>query len=123
MSTSSAPWSTTQRTSSSFASSGDWPDGNAVATDATFTPVPCTRSTAVGTRFGYTHTAATDGMCASVGSGRIAFEQSAATFPGVSEPSSVVRSMQRIASSSANSFASFLIERFASSPARASTAT
>ena len=40
MSTSSAPCSTTQRTSSSFVSSGDWPDGNAVATEATFTPLP-----------------------------------------------------------------------------------
>src|SRR6266545_682204 len=62
-------------------------------------------------------------MCRSVRSGRIAFEQSAATFPGVSAPSSVVRSMQRIASSSANSFASRLIERLASSSARPSTAT
>ena len=62
-------------------------------------------------------------MLASVGSGRIAFEQSAATLPGVSWPSSVVRSQQRIASSSAQSFASFLMLRFASSPARASTAT
>src|SRR5580765_3709368 len=62
-------------------------------------------------------------MCRSVGSGRTAFEQSAATLPGVSAPSSVVRSMHRIASSSAKSFASRLIDRFASSPARASTAT
>ena len=54
------------------------------------------------------------GSFGSHGSGRIAFEQSAATLPGVSEPSSVVRSMQRIASSSAKTFASFLIERFAS---------
>jgi hypothetical protein len=52
MSTSSAPWPTTQRTSSSFASSGAWPDGKAVATDATLTPVPRSRSRAVGTRFG-----------------------------------------------------------------------
>ncbi len=59
----------------------------------------------------------------SLGSGRIAFEQSAATFPGVSWPSSVVRSQQRSASSSAHTFASFLIERFASSAARCSTAT
>src|SRR2546421_427608 len=53
-------------------------------------------------------------MFASLGSGRIALEQRAATFPGVSEPSSVVRSMQRMASSSAKTFASFLIDRFAS---------
>src|SRR4051795_4655977 len=62
-------------------------------------------------------------MLGSVGSGRIAFEQSAATFPGVSCPSSVVRSQQRIASSSAQTFASFLMLRFASSAARCSTAT
>ena len=68
-------------------------------------------------------TAATEGTLGSAGSGRIAFEQSAATFPGVSWPSSVVRSQQRTASSSAQSFASRLMLRFASSPARASTAT
>ena len=87
------------------------------------TPLPRSRSTHVGTRFSYTQTAATEGMFASPGSGRIAFEQSAATLPGVSEPSSVVRSMQRIASSSAKTFASFLIERFASDAERSSSAT
>ena len=49
-------------------------------------------------------------MVGSTGSGRIAFEQSAATFPGVSAPSRVVRSIIRIARSSANSFDSRLIE-------------
>ena len=48
------------------------------------------------------------GTFGSDGSGRIAFEQSAATLPGVSWPSSVVRSQQRIASSSAQSFDSRL---------------
>src|SRR5436189_220758 len=62
-------------------------------------------------------------MWPSVGSGRTAFEQSAATLPGVSAPSSVVRSMQRIASSSAKSLASRLIERFARSAARLPTPT
>src|SRR5919197_4313344 len=123
MSTSSAPCSTTHRTSSSFASSGDWPDGNAVATDATFTLEPSTRATADGTGFGYTQIAATDGTPASLGSGRIAFEASASTLPGVSWPSSVVRSIMRTASSSANTFASRLIERFASDAARSSSAT
>ena len=60
---------------------------------------------------------------ASTGSGRTAFEQSGATLPGVSAPSSVVRSIIRTASSSAQSFDSFLIERFASVAARSSTAT
>src|SRR2546421_4138010 len=69
------------------------------------------------------HTAATEGTVLSDGSGRSAFEQSAATFPGVSAPSSVVRSITRTASSSAHSFASFLIERFPSVAARSSSAT
>ena len=94
-----------------------------MATDATLTPEPRTRSTAAGTRFGYTQTAATDGMDGSDGSGRSALDDRAATLPGVSAPSSVVRSMQRIARSSACIFVSRLIERFASSPARASTPT
>ena len=69
------------------------------------------------------HTAATGGTERSAGSGRIAFEQSAATFPGVSWPSSVVRSIIRTASSSACTFDSRLIERFASVAARSSSAT
>src|SRR5438876_3800950 len=68
-------------------------------------------------------TAATDGTPGSDGSGRSAFEQSAAILPGVSWPSSVVRSQQRIASSSAHTFDSRLMLRFASSAARPSTAT
>ena len=52
MSISSAPSATASSTSDSLIASGDWPDGNAVATDATFTPVPRTRSAATGTRFG-----------------------------------------------------------------------
>jgi hypothetical protein len=53
----------------------------------------------------------------------MAFEQSAAIFPGVSEPSSVVRSIIRTARSSAKSFDSRLIERRESEAARSSTAT
>src|SRR5205823_5768285 len=123
MSTSCAPRATTSRVSASFTSSDDWPEGNAVATDATFTPVPRVRSSAVATRFGYTQIAATDGMLASDGSGRMPFDASAATFPGVSAPSSVVRSITRIARSSANTFESRFIERVASDAARSSSAT
>jgi hypothetical protein len=68
-------------------------------------------------------TAATGGTVRSAGSGRIAFEQSAATLPGVSAPSSVVKSIMRTARSSAKSFDSRLMERFASVAARSSTAT
>src|ERR1700682_3522928 len=62
-------------------------------------------------------------MAESPGFGRIPFAQSAATLPGVSEPSSVVRSMQRIARSRAHSFEDFLIERLASEAARSSAPT
>jgi len=42
----------TSRTSRSFTASEDCPEGNAVATAATFTLVPRVRSIAYGTRFG-----------------------------------------------------------------------
>src|SRR5438552_19154602 len=97
MSTSSAPSSTALRVSATLSSVGDWPDGKAVATEATFTTVLRVLSTAVGTRFGYTQIAATEGTSGSDGSGRIPLVARAATFPGVSAPSRVVRSMQRTA--------------------------
>ena len=78
---------------------------------------------ATGTRLGYTQTAATEGMLGSPGSGCTALVESARTLPGVSAPSSVVRSIIRIARSSAKSFDSRLIDRLASSAARASSAT
>ena len=52
-----------------------------------------------------------------------AFEQIATILPTVSVPSSVVRSMQRIARSSAQSFEDFLIDRFARDAARSSSPT
>src|ERR1041384_6770761 len=67
--------------------------------------------------------AATDGTPASEGSGRIAFDASEATLPGVSEPSRVVKSVIRTASSSAKTFDSRLIERLARVAARSSIAT
>src|SRR5690349_21402576 len=74
-------------------------------------------------RSGYTHAAATDGIVGSPGLGRMALAHRAATFPGVSWPSSVVRSMQRMARSSAHSFDDFLIDRLASEAARSSAPT
>ena len=68
-------------------------------------------------------TAATAGTLGSTGSGRIAFAQSADTLPGVSAPSSVVRSIMRTTRSRACSFDARLIERLASSALRASRAT
>ena len=55
--------------------------------------------------------AATDGIVGSPGSGCIPLAHSARTLPGVSFPSSVVRSIIRIARSSAQSFDAFLIDR------------
>src|ERR1700730_4443358 len=49
--------------------------------------------------------------------------QSAATLPGVSAPSRVVRSIIRIASARAQTFDAFLIERLPSDAARSSTPT
>src|SRR4051794_32846511 len=51
------------------------------------------------------------------------FTHSARTLPGVSFPSRVVRSIIRIARSSAHSFDAFLIDRFFSESTRASTPT
>src|SRR5262245_26976467 len=67
--------------------------------------------------------AATEGTLKSAGSGRMPFDESAETLPGVSAPSRVVRSIIRTARSSAKSFASRLIDLFASEAARSSTAT
>src|SRR5579859_1143551 len=67
--------------------------------------------------------AATDGIEGSPGLGRTPFAHRAVILPGVSEPSSVVRSMHRIARSSAQSFDAFLIDRLASDAARSSAPT
>src|SRR3982074_3179026 len=67
--------------------------------------------------------AATEGMDASPGWGRIALAQRAVTLPDVSEPSSVVRSMQRIATSRAHSLDDFLIDLLAREAARSSAPT
>src|SRR5256885_5703002 len=99
------------------------PDGNAVATDAIRTLLPRKCSTQSAILSGYTHTAATDGMVESPGLGRMALAHIAATLPGVSAPSSVVRSMHRTPRSSAQSLEDFLIERLASEAARSSAPT
>src|SRR5215469_16665632 len=123
MSTSSAPALTASLTSASFTASDARPDGNAVATDATATRLPATASLATPTRSGYTQTAATGGTDRSAGSGWRAFAHIARTLPGVSAPSSVVRSTIRTAMSRACSLASFLIDRVASPAARCSAPT
>ena len=47
----------------------DWPDGKAVATEATLTPLPRRWAAAVATIDGYTQIAPTDGMVGSPGCG------------------------------------------------------
>ena len=97
MSISSAPPSTARRTSSSFTSSGECPLGNAVATLATFTLDPASARFATGTRFGYTQTAAHGGTSGErVRTHRLLAQLR--TLPGVSLPSSVVRSIIEMAS-------------------------
>ena len=56
--------------------------------------------------------AATWGRTGRSGPGRMPLAQSARTLPGVSFPSSVVRSIMRMASSSAQTLDAFLMERF-----------
>src|SRR5215475_9226398 len=123
MSTSSAPAFTASATSASFTASEARPDGNAVATEATATPLPASSLRASPTRSGYTHTAATGGTEGSEGSGWRALAHSPRILPGVSAPSSVVRSTMRTAISSAHSLASRLIERVARDAARSCAPT
>src|SRR5712691_3054444 len=68
-------------------------------------------------------TAATEWTVGSSGSGRTAFEHIATILPTVSAPSRVVRSVHRIARSSAHSLASRLIDRVASEAERSSNPT
>src|ERR687897_2669360 len=111
MSISSAPAATAALVSASFTSTGARPEGNAVATAATWTLLLRSASTAVGTRSPYTQMAATGGHDGSVGSGLRPLAHRARTLPGVSWPSSVVRSTIRTARSSANALAVVLIDR------------
>ena len=123
MSISCAPALTASSVSATLIEVKLWPEGKAVATDAMRTLLPRRCSTQSAIRSGYTHTAATDGIVGSPGLGRIALAHIAATLPGVSAPSRVVRSMHRTARSSAQSFEDFLIERLARAAARSSAPT
>src|SRR5579863_8590296 len=123
MSTSSAPAATASFTSASLTSRLARPLGNAVATLATWMPVPVSSAAATWARSGYTQTAATCGAVGSAGSGRLALAHRARTLPGVSWPSSVVRSIIEMARSRAHCLAVVLIDRLASMAARASAPT
>ena len=82
MSTSSAPSSTALRASATLRSVGYWPDGKPVATAAIDAGAlrAARRRSGRGSR--RRRSRRTEGMFGSLGSGRIAFEQSAATLPG-----------------------------------------
>src|SRR5688500_10836888 len=123
MSISSAPAATASRVSARRISSDACPEGNAVATEATCTPVPATASRATATSAGYTQTAAQEGISARVGDGVTALAASWRTLPGVSAPSSVVRSSIETARRMPWRLASVLIDRLARVAARSSTAT
>src|SRR6185503_1865787 len=123
MSTSSAPAATAALTSATLMSRNVWPLGKPVATVATLTLEPRRASFASGIRLGYRQTAATDGIDGSPGCGWMAFAHRARILPGVSRPSSVVRSIIRIARSRAHSFEAFLIERRFRLSTRSSTPT
>src|SRR3954451_18493557 len=121
MSISPAPAATASRVSSTLTSSEVWPAGKPVATEATATPVPRSASAATGTSAGYTHTAAHEGISGRDGSGTTALAHRWRTLPGVSEPSSVVRSIIDVAMRMPSRLAVVLIERFPSAAARSST--
>ncbi len=124
MSISSAPSSTARRTSASFTSRGDWPLGNAVATLAILTDDPASACFATGTRFGiHAHRGAGPDARIARRAGMSALAHIARTLPGVSFPSSVVRSIMRTASLRPATLAAFLSERLPSAAARSSTAT
>src|SRR5918992_5133602 len=123
MSISSAPAATASSVSRSFSSSEAWPDGNAVATEAACTPVPSSASRTTPISEGYTHTAAQDGISGMVGAGQTALAHRWRTLPGVSAPSSVVRSSIDTASLIPCCFAVVLMERLPSVAARSSIPT
>jgi hypothetical protein len=100
-----------------------WPDGKPVETLATRTPVPPRASFAMGTSAGYTHTAATEGTEGSPGSGRTALAHNPRTLPGVSFPSSVVRSIIRMTISSAHTFEASWMARVRAATTRSTTPT
>src|ERR1043166_7518161 len=73
--------------------------------------------------FGYTHTAAHGGAAYFGSAGWSALRQRYATLPGVSLPSSVVRSIMLTARRSPASLALVLMLRLVNDPARSSTMT
>ncbi len=123
MSISVAPAATASRVSSTLIFNDVCPDGNPVATDATATPEPSSAAAATPTCAGYTQTAAQDGISGRVGSGQTALAQRWRTFPGVSDPSSVVRSIIDAARRIPSRLAVVLIDRRPSAAARSSTPT
>src|SRR3954464_2927726 len=124
ISISSAPSPTARRTSSSFVRSGYCPLGKPVATDATCTAEFSPRNfRAYFTMFGYTQTAAQLGTPYFASAGCNALRQRYATLPGVSLPSSVVRSIMLTAIFKPASLALVLMLRLVKAAARSSAIT
>src|SRR4051794_23955295 len=123
MSISVAPAATASRVSCTLTASEVWPAGKPVATLATATPVPRSASAATPTSAGYTQTAAHEGISGRAGSGQTALAHRWRTLPGVSAPSSVVRSIIDTAMRIPSRLAVVLIDRRPSAAARSSTPT
>jgi hypothetical protein len=123
MSISSAPALTASAVSASLTGRLARPLGNAVATAATLTPLLPRAALAVATMSPYTQTAAGRGVVGSLGSGTSALAARPRTLPGVSAPSSVVRSIIEMAVSIAQALLVVLIERVLRAAARASQPT
>ena len=82
------------------------------------TPVPASASRATATTSGRCRSRPRGGWTGRRAAGGSPFAHSARTLPGVSFPSSVVRSIIRIARSSAQTLDAFLIDRFVSDATR-----
>ena len=110
--------------SASFTASAARPAGKAVATEATLTPEPRDGLLGGGHHVGVDADRGGRGAsCGRSGRGGPPWRTSARTLPGVSAPSSVVRSIIEMARSMAYAFAVVLIERVPREAARASRPT
>ena len=123
MSISSAPASIAWRVSASFRSRKVWPDGKAGGHARDEDARRPEGLLGVGDEGRVDADRRDVGIVGSPACGRIALAHSARILPGVSFPSSVVRSIIRIARSSAHSFDAALIERRRSESTRSSTPT
>ena len=121
MSISSAPAATASSVSRSLASSDTCPAGKPVATEASATPRARERLARDGDQRRVDADGGDDGISGIAGAGHTALAHSWRTLPGVSAPSSVVRSTIETARRMPCCLAVVLIERLPSWAARSST--